>query len=71
MYIVNYEVHRIKEVRWAWHVASTEEIINYILFGNPIGKRELGRHKHRWWDNNVKIYLEGASYENVDCINLV
>jgi hypothetical protein len=28
-----------------------------VLVGKPMGKRSLGKHRHRWEDN-IKMYLE-------------
>jgi hypothetical protein len=46
-------------MRWAGHVASTEErIVAYgVLLGNPEGKRPLVRHSQRWEDN-IKMDLQ-------------
>jgi len=35
-------------VRWAWHVASIEAVINaYKIARKPEGKTPLGRPRHR------------------------
>jgi hypothetical protein len=38
-----------ESMRWAWHVAQTEEKVNAyrILVGKPEGKRPLGRPRRR------------------------
>jgi hypothetical protein len=40
-------------LRWARYVACTKEMKNAYktLFGNPEGKRPLGRPRRRWNDN--------------------
>jgi hypothetical protein len=42
-----------RRIRWAGHVASTEErsVAYRILVGNPDGKRQFGRPRGRWEDN--------------------
>jgi hypothetical protein len=40
-----------------------------VLFGNPEGKRLLGRRSGRWEDNI--IYLEETGWEGVNWIDLV
>jgi hypothetical protein len=35
----------------------------------PVGKRSLGRIRHRWHDD-TKMYHKAIWWDNVDCINL-
>ena len=46
-------VIKSRKLRWAGHVARMEEgrSVFKILTGKPIGKRPLGRSRHRWADN--------------------
>jgi hypothetical protein len=46
-------------MRWAGHVARTEEKRNAyrLLVGKPEGKRPLGRPRCRWVDN-IRMDLE-------------
>jgi hypothetical protein len=44
--------HMKEGERWAGCVACVGEMRNvYILFGQPEGKRSLGRSRRRWEDN--------------------
>jgi hypothetical protein len=36
-----------------------------ILVENPGGKRPLGKPK-RWWEDNIKMNLQEAEWEDVD-----
>jgi len=47
-----------RRVRWAGHVAHTEEMRNVykILVGKPEGKRPLGRPRGRW-KNSIRMNL--------------
>jgi hypothetical protein len=46
-------VNKSRRMRWAGHVACTEERGVYrVLVGRPKGKRPLGRTRCRWEDNN-------------------
>jgi hypothetical protein len=40
-------------MRWARHVAHIGErkVLYSVLVEKPDGKRQLGRHRHRWEDN--------------------
>jgi hypothetical protein len=43
-----------KKMRWAGHVARMGETNSYrLLLGKPVGKRPLGRPRHRWVDNTT------------------
>jgi hypothetical protein len=54
-------------MRWAGHVARTEEKRNaYRLL---VGKRPLGRPRRRWVDN-IKMDLVGVGWGDVDWIGL-
>jgi hypothetical protein len=39
------------------------------LVGNPVGKRPLGRPRHRWM-NNMKIDLREIEWDGMDWIDL-
>jgi hypothetical protein len=43
-----------RRIKWAGHVTRMGEKRNTyrILVGKPKGKRQLGRHRRRWLDNN-------------------
>jgi len=45
-------------MRWAGHVAHMGKMRGTykILVGRPEGSRQLGRPRHRWWDD-IKMYL--------------
>jgi hypothetical protein len=47
-----------KHVIWTGHVARMRETINAyrVNMGNPDGRRQLGRPRHRWEDN-IKRYV--------------
>jgi len=58
--------------RWKGHVATmgeTRHMYN-ISVGETEEKRPLGRPKHRGEDN-IKIYLRGIGWEDVNCVELV
>ena len=52
-------VIKSRRIRWAWHVASTEEGrgVHKVLLGKTEGKRPLGRPRRRWKDN-IKMDLQ-------------
>jgi len=54
-------------MRWAGHVDRMEEKIGIyrILVGKPVGKRRLGKLRHRWEDNN-KMYLQEVECGGMD-----
>jgi hypothetical protein len=69
-------------MRWAEHVESMWDMIIFfkIVFGNPEGKRSLGRSRRGWEDNiktdldicldNVRYFLPPVHYEmthNLQC----
>ena len=41
-----------------------------VLVGTPVGKRLLRRHG-RGWEDNIKMYLQGAGWEGTGGIDLV
>jgi hypothetical protein len=46
-----------RRIRWTGHVAQIWEKNAYrILVGEPEGKRQLGRRRHRWV-HNIKMDL--------------
>jgi hypothetical protein len=51
---------KLGSLRWMGHVACVGENKNHtktILMARPEGKERLGRSRHRWKDNNNKVYL--------------
>jgi hypothetical protein len=40
-----------------------------VLVGKPVGKRSLGRPRHRWTDT-VKVDLREIEWDCVDWVNL-
>jgi hypothetical protein len=46
-------------MRWAGHVARMEEGrgVHKVLVGKPVGKRPLGRPRHRW-EENINVDLQ-------------
>jgi hypothetical protein len=46
-------VIKSRRMRWAGHVArmGEERGVYRVLVGKPVGKRSLGRPRHRWEDN--------------------
>jgi hypothetical protein len=52
-----------RRMRWAGHVARM------VFVGKPEGKRPLGRPRRRWVDN-IKIYLKGIEWGDMDWIDL-
>jgi hypothetical protein len=40
-----------------------------VLVGKPVGKRPLGRPRHRW-DNNIKMDLQEVGCGGIDWIEL-
>jgi hypothetical protein len=52
-------VVKSRRMRWAWHVArmGEERAVHMVLVGKPVGKRPLGRPRHRWEDN-IKMDME-------------
>jgi hypothetical protein len=43
-------VIKSRRMRWAGHVARMGEeiVVHRVLVGKPVGKRPLGRPRHRW-----------------------
>ncbi|KAJ4435353.1 hypothetical protein ANN_17966 [Periplaneta americana] len=60
-----------RRLRWAGHVARMGESRNAyrVLVGTPEGKRPLGRQRRRW-DDNIKMDLREAGYDDREWINL-
>jgi hypothetical protein len=56
--------------RWADHVARIEECRSAlkILTGKPIGKRPLGRPRHKWEDN-IRMDLREISINMRNWVN--
>jgi hypothetical protein len=42
----------------------------WILVGKPEAKRPLGRHRHRWENNNNKMDLREIGWDGIDSIDL-
>jgi hypothetical protein len=51
-------VIKSRRIRWARNVACMRINANKILIRKPVGKRPLGRPRHRWEDN-LKWILTG------------
>ena len=53
------------------HVArmGEERDVFRVLVGKPEGKRPLGRPRHRWEDNNIKMDLQEVECEGMDWID--
>jgi hypothetical protein len=52
-------VIKSRRMRWAGHVAQMWEGrgVYRVLVGKPLGKRPLGRPRHRW-EHNIKMDLQ-------------
>jgi hypothetical protein len=44
-------------------------VLSWLLLGQPEGKRQLGRPRHRWV-NNIRMYLEEIGWGDMDWIGL-
>jgi hypothetical protein len=64
-------VIKLRKIKWAVHVARTDEIINAygIIVGKPKGKRLFGRPR-RSWEDNIRTDLREIGQECVDWIHL-
>jgi hypothetical protein len=64
-------VNRLRRTRWTGHLAYMGEGrgVQRILVGRPKHKRPLGRHRHRWEDNNKldlrEVGIDGANWIQV------
>ena len=58
-------------MRWAGHVARIGErrCLYRVLVGQPVGKRLLGRRRHRREDN-IKMDLQEVGWGGMDWIDL-
>jgi hypothetical protein len=67
----NVWVIKSKRIRWAGHVARTEESIGVyrVLVGKPEGKMPLGRPRRRWEDN-IKMELQELGHGGMDWIEM-
>jgi len=65
------QVTKSRRMRWVGHVARMGERtgIYWILAGKPVGKRPLGRHRHRWEDY-IKMDFQEVGCEGMYCIEL-
>jgi hypothetical protein len=66
------KVIQSRRMRWAGHVARTEEGIGVyrVLVGRPKGKRPRERPRRRW-ENNIKIDLGEIGIDGANWICLV
>jgi hypothetical protein len=64
-------VIKTRRMRWARHVACMGEVRGAynILVCKPVGRRPLGRPRHRWEDN-IKMDLGEIGFGDVDWILL-
>ena len=62
-------VIKSRRMRWAGHVARMGEGrgVYRVLVGNPVGKRPLGRPRHRW-DDTIKMDLQAVGCGGRDWI---
>jgi hypothetical protein len=60
-----------RRMRWAEHIGRMGERrdVYRVLVGKPVGKRPLGRSRHRWEDN-IKMDLQEVRYGGMDLIEL-
>jgi hypothetical protein len=60
-----------RRMRWAVHVTRMGERrgVYRVLVGKPVGKRPLGRPRHRWEDN-IKMDLQEVGCGGMDWIEL-
>jgi hypothetical protein len=59
-----FTVMKLRRMRWAGHVAHMGEMRNVykILVKKPVGKKLLGRCRHRWEDN-FRTHLRGTQWK--------
>jgi hypothetical protein len=64
-------VTKARRMRWVGHVVRMGERrgVYRVLVGKPEGKRQLGRPRHRWEDNN-KMDLQEVGCGGMDWIDL-
>jgi hypothetical protein len=62
-------VSKSRRMRWAGHVACMREGrgVYRVLVGRPIGKRPLGRPRHRWEDN-IKMDIREIEIDGTNWI---
>jgi len=59
-------VIKSRRMRWAGHVVRMgEERGDRVLVGKPVGKRPLGRPRHRWVDN-IRMDLQEVGRRYMD-----
>ena len=63
-------VIKSRRMRQAGHVAHMEEGIGVYRVGKPEGRRPLGRPRHRWEDNIIKMDLQEVGCGGMDWIEL-
>jgi hypothetical protein len=64
-------IMKSRRMRWAGHVVRIGEQRHAyrLLVGKPVGKRPLGRPRHRWVDN-IRMDLGKLWWGDVDWIGL-
>ena len=62
------QLRRMRQARHVAHMCERRGIYG-VLVGKPMGKRPLGRPRHRWEDN-IKMYLQEVVCRGMDCIML-
>jgi hypothetical protein len=64
-------VVKSRRMRWAGHVArmGKDRGVHRVLVGKPVGKRPLGRPRHRW-DDNIKMDLQEVGRGRGDWMEL-
>jgi hypothetical protein len=55
---------------WACNTYGEEERCIQELVGKPEGKRPLGRPRHKWEDDNMKLDLQEMVFGGMDWIAL-
>jgi hypothetical protein len=65
-------VIKLRRMRWAGHVdrMGYERKTYRLLVGKPEGKRPLGRPRHRWVNDNIKMDLLEVGWGCMDWIDL-
>ena len=61
-----------RRMRWEGHLGHVGDRrgVYRVLLGKPEGKRPLGRPRHRWEDNNIKMDLWEVGCGGVDWVEL-
>jgi hypothetical protein len=63
---------KLRRMRWTGHVACIGEMKNEysILVGKQLGRRPLGRCRHRW-KNNTKTDFSEIGWNGMECIDML